>query len=598
MSGFNTGRTPCRYFQQGRCNKGNSCKFAHVYSNGSGASGQGTGQSMSEAELLKSFINPSSLPKIARTINNDMKDAETFQLKPMASAYSYGSPCAVNLISGRDYSPEESRLDYYNAQRQGIMPQYMTQVSARESDMQECMNFTKAHTDWAARYLQVNTKQLTETGRRSIENEFINFPLDLTGTRSKSGSFGANPFTSPPSLNGGDSGAFGQPSFGGNTGNSSNSAFGTPSFGSSAFGGANTTTANNNTNAGSGGVFGQPAFGNTSNLGSSFGTSSVGSNPFTSNSGGSAFGKPAFGSAPGSSESAFGKPAFGSTTTPPASGGSAFGKPSFGSSAFGQSAFGANAQQQQQQQQPQQQPPSTAGSVFGQPPFGSNAAGAAPATGSSVFGQPSAGSQANATSAFGKPMFGSTPGQSNSTGASAFGQPNFKPSPFGASNNATQNASPFGTSAFTQNQSPFSNNTNTTNTTSTTSTAPFGSAPTSSSSPFSSLQQNQNQAKPEPISQTTFGSQTQPSSSPFGNAQQPSVAPFGSSTGPKSSPFSNVANPSISQPTAPKFTQGLPTEEDNVPANELDQKTLQQFQMDHFNLGEVPDIPPPLELIA
>lgn len=584
---YSTSRVPCKYFQQGRCTRGSSCKFAHINPNGINGSSE-SGQHMSEADLYRSFVSPNSLNKIERTITNDLRDSESFQQRPLTSAYSYGSPCAVNLISGRDYSPEESRSEFYSAQLQGTGQQYIAQINAREMDMQQCFTHVKSHLDWASRFLQKNTKDLVETGQRSMKSEFVNFPLRLSGGDA---GFADTAYNAPPSTG---NGAFGQPTSGG--------AFEAPAFGSSSFGSAPVGPNN------AGGAFSKSTAvgGNpfsTNKTSNAFGSSSGNSNPFipsAKSSGSNAFGQPAFGAGPSpATGSAFGKPAF-SSPSAPTSGGSAFGKPAFGSaasttsggSAFGQPAFGTSTALGSGQSAfgkpafDSRSSTSFGGSAFGKPAFGStgSAQGNEPSSASTAFGQPVFGStptQSNGTSAFGKPAFGSTPAQL-AGGASPFGQS----SPFStaATNNSNQNISPFGSSAFTKTQAPFGGT-----------NQPFGSAPTNTNSPFAALQ---DQSKPSPLGQTTFDSKSGSENQSVGNTQPASSASFSGSFGSQQSPFTKAAGSSQPQPPQHKFIQGKPTPEDNITVKELDQKTLAQFQDGHFSLGNVPDIPPPLELIV
>ncbi|CDH17802.1 uncharacterized protein ZBAI_09590 [Zygosaccharomyces bailii ISA1307] len=580
MSYANSGRVPCKYFQQGRCTRGNSCKFAHVRSNGTTTTGEGT-QSMSEADIYRSFVSPSSLNKIERTIANDIRDVDNFQQKPLTSAYSYGVPCALSLISGRDYSPEESRFDFYKSQRQGTGQQYIAQINAREKDMQKCLSHVKSHPDWAARYLQKNTKDLVETGQKSMKNEFVNFPIDLGGGNT----FGIGTFSTSTQTN---SGPFGRPTSAG--------VFGTPAFGASSFENAPGGPVNTGSSAKPPIVRENPFGSNKMN--NVFGTSS---NPFIANSKSTtgAFGQPAFGSTsgPGAKGSAFGKPAFGSST-PTTSAGSAFGKPAFGSSAppagggsaFGTPAFGSS--------------PALANgaSAFGKPAFAStnsNAFGGVAlgkqsfgstssslnnlqTSGNTPFGQPTFGStslSATGTSPFGKPAFSSTATQNGST-MSAFGQPSFNSSsPFGGNAN-NQATSTFGGSNLTAVQAglPFGSG-----------NPPFRSTSVNSSSPFTQMQSN---TQSTPLERSAFVSKAQ--------LENPSSAgPSSTSTtfGTQQS-FSKGSTPLQTQVRQSKFIQGKPAEDDNLTAQELDQRTLQYFQSSHFSLGNVPDIPPPLELVT
>lgn len=94
-----TSRTPCKFFQQGNCRRGNSCKFGHFLANDNN-------RTTSNDDPYKSFISPTSIDKHKKQILDDMADAASYALTPLTSAYSLADPCAVNLIQARDISPK------------------------------------------------------------------------------------------------------------------------------------------------------------------------------------------------------------------------------------------------------------------------------------------------------------------------------------------------------------------------------------------------------------------------------------------------------------------------------------------------------------
>ncbi|QLL31890.1 hypothetical protein HG536_0C00570 [Torulaspora globosa] len=535
----NTSNVPCKYFQQGNCKWGNSCKYAHVYANSDG-SNQAQGSSMSETDLYKSFISPTSMAKIQKVILSDLQESEIFQKSPLASAYSYGVPCGINLINDRDLSPEELRFKYYEARQKGTLSQYEAEVLAREKDMKKCLQHIRDHPDWAARYLQKGTKELRETGHTTLKSGFINFPIDFTGQAgfgaSGSSSFGINPFTQGQNAFG-STGAFGAgatAAFGQGQAQGSEGAFG---FGAAK---ANTTNVFGGTNVAaqqSGGAFGKPSFSgfsmnsaagsappNTSNV---FGTAA----PAQSAGTGSVFGQTQFGA----------RPAAGSST-------GAFGKPSFGSSSFGQTAFGS-------------------------PALGGTGTGSLTASPFSSL-QNTGATQSRFASLQNKPADAST--------ASPFGslQTNQPPTP-----------SPFGGLPVSDNPTMAA------------SAGAFGKMGTSMPSPFANLSAT-DAANAQGTTQfgfnkpgAAFGTENTGAGNttgPFGLAKGAQANVFGSgfTSGSKASADASGGA------RARKFVQGIPTEDSQVSPNDLDKQTLEQFEAASFILGKVPDIPPPMALIS
>ncbi|SCU89458.1 LAME_0E03642g1_1 [Lachancea meyersii CBS 8951] len=533
MSFGGRNKTPCKYFQQGRCKKGNSCNFAHVYVNNNG---NGNGGNNSGLDRYQNFINATNLGKYAKEVEDDMTMASELKFQPLTSSYSLGNPCAVNLIQDRDLSAEESRFLFYQLQLQNSLPVYETQMQARAADSVKCRNFVAADSRKAARFLQLATEKMHEGGT-PLSRGFIEHPLDLTGTSysnkatsaGTSNLFGStttpqNPFGQQPSIAPQQApfgipsappatGAFGQPGFGSS---GISGAFGQPKFGASGAGAFGTGTAN---------AFGSPS--------STFGAKPV-STAFGSGAG-------AFGSKPAPSGFGAGANAFGSGAS--AFGGQPASNPA-SNSVFGAPAFASG---------------SNGSSAFGKATFGSTSAPQAPAFGSSAFNPGSAGSQVSSSpfggSVLGKPTFGSNSGNS----------------PFASIQNP-QSASPFGSVA---------NQTN-----STTSTSPFG-----------NLNAQQNTTKPaDAIKPSGFGqtfgaggfSSNTPAGSPFGAT--PTNNTMVQNIQPQNSSFSN---PSINQQP---FVQGVAAQEELSEAD-LPKEVLDYFKAERFQLGKVPDVAPPAVLI-
>ncbi|CCD23583.1 FG-nucleoporin NUP42 NDAI_0B05500 [Naumovozyma dairenensis CBS 421] len=582
----NRNRTPCKFFQQGKCLKGSACKYAHVYTNANnnGNTNDNT-DSKSAIELYRDFTNPQKIDRLQKAISFDLEEAKTIQLNPLSSSYSLAHPCGVNLIANRDLSPEESRWQYYQAKQKNMLQQYEIEMNARSNDIQKCFHNIKEHTDLAARYLQKNTRSLVETGVLAIPKDFITFPLDLTGqtysnpqsmaTPTNTSTFGStnNAFsiTSPGTFGSAPQGA---------------SPFASVPQGSSALGSA------------TGGAFGKPAFGTTGVTNSAFGA-----NPFMSNTnatsgttaavGSSAFGKPAFGAT--NTSSAFGNSAFGSSIAAPTSKTSgAFGKPGFsgtigsgnaGTSTFGSTGFGSTPAA----------PVAASAGAFGSTGFGASLN----QQGTGAFGSAGTNTASTAGGAFGKPAFGKP-----AFGSSAFG--GTSASPFGSTgqtSTAANTSSPFGKvnqgmPGATTTMSPFGKIAGTPATTTTTA-SPFGSvnnnATQNTTSVFGTSQPATGQTTAFPV---------------FGNAANKS-SPFGLPNNTGNAPASNVFGFNTNSTSVPagqgdavttsgneRFYQGLHSEVDKPnEVGDLSQETLDQFKALKFTLGKVPDMPPPVALV-
>ncbi|GJN82643.1 hypothetical protein PLIIFM63780_006186 [Purpureocillium lilacinum] len=481
----------CKFYQQGNCKFGNSCRFEHPKpqnQNRFGALGGGAAAGGQNA-LTKYSVS-------GETIEKDL----TLE-KPqwILSAYGPGRDAPDQLFGGypREQSFEELRLHYLAGKASGNEQQALNEAQQLYQNAQQQMETALRDVQGAARFIVERESQ--HPNRHDVCREgtqgapFGEFEVAKRARQMGAAPAQANPFSTgagnTPSAFGAPSqpagGAFGQPSALGQKPN----PFGTPAFGQPAQPAA---------------AFGQP------------------SQPA------SAFGQP---SQQSSSSSPFGQAAQG--------GASAFGQAAQPASAFGQASalgakpnpFGAPAFGQPAQ-------PSTQGSAFGQTgqlgqnpnPFGSNAnTNAAP--GSSPFGTMGAGAgdKAPATSPFGaqtsgpanaapNPFSSAAPNQNatspfaqagGQTGASPFGQASTPAAnPFGAANQQQQQQQPAANNPFGQPSQPQINGT-------------LGQA---ASNPFAQNAPQSAQGAPNP-----FGQQQQPAAasrpSPFGAAPQQEQKP-------------------------------------------------------------------------
>ncbi|KAF4345288.1 NUP42-nuclear pore [Fusarium beomiforme] len=490
--------TLCKFFQQGNCKYGNSCRFEHLNpnsrnqtSNRFGALGGGNNQNPAEKYNITSDT-------IEKDLTNEVPQW-------ILSAYAPGRDAPGQLFGGypREQSFEELRLHFMMGKTEGNEQQALNQAQELYAQAQQQMQTVLRDVKGAIQFIV--DQENSHPNRHDICKEGTQgapFGEFLVGKRPKStiADTGAqpNPFgshdnkTSSPFGGGVTTGgsAFGQPS----TLGARPSTFGAPSFGQPS------------QPAQGGSVFGQP------------------SQP-------SAFGQP---SQLGQTASAFGKAAQTSTFGQPSQPASAFGQPlALGAkpSPFGTPAFG----------QPSQ--PNAQGSVFGQP--------SKPNTQGSAFGQasqlgqkPSPFGVASGTNSNSSP-FGAVANSNNAPAANPFGAPsgsatsNQPANPFGSNNNNQNNApaNPFGQpSPPAQGNSPFGQ--------------PSNAAAPAASNPFGNSNATSNQSAKSPFGQP---SQTQSNGFASQNNQQPASNPFGQPSQQKpANPFGQLSNttPAAANPFA------------------------------------------------
>ncbi|EGX96371.1 CCCH zinc finger domain protein [Cordyceps militaris CM01] len=390
----------CKFFQQGNCRFGNSCRFEH--SNGGGANRFGALGSGNVSEFQR------SLDKYSIKLDAIEADLTTEAPIWVLSAYAPGRDAPDQLFGGaiREQSFEEMRLHYVKGKAEGMEQQTLAQAQELYQNAQAQMQTAVRNVGEAAKYIvegehrHPNRLDVCQQGTQGLPfNEF------LVGKRPKSMAPvpppAANPFD--PSGNTAAAAAPANP-FAATT-NTTASPFGDVGGGSAAptpnaFRQPSALAQKPNS-------FGAPAFGQPTQPAAGFGQPAQNPGPFGQPSQPSGFGQPAQ-----PTPSAFGQPsAFGAKPSP------------FGAPAFGQPAQATTGGQS---------------SAFGQPsqmgqkpnPFGGNAnAGPSP--------------------------FAAAP-NNNSTPANPFGgNSNAGPSPFAAPSNKNDTpANPFGAPATNNQTSP------------------------------------------------------------------------------------------------------------------------------------------------
>ena len=559
----------CKYFLQGNCKFGDSCKNEHPGARSGGFSSQNRFGPFSNSGASSGGSNNARRDSPWSINTTDIKTDLTAGRglpKWILSTYGPGRQPPASLLEGNEYSFEELRVRFYELAKNGQQGQANQEATALWSKAQQAITDVTNNVDKVTSFMEDAEKKHPNRpdfckidGTRPLD-EALQLAVSSADPPPKPVQQSGFDMSPQPSAFGKPSGAFGQPAS--STFGKPSTGFGQPSFGqtstpafghtsqpATAFGQPSTSTFGKPTTG-----FGQPAFGQTS--APAFGqapqpSSSFGQPAQTSGLGSTGFGqpsalgaKPAFG-AP-STSSGFGQPAQPSAFGQPAS---TFGKPALptSTSAFGQ--------------------PSQATSAFGQPTQPSTAFGK-PAQPASAFGQPAksglAFGQAAQPAAFGQPSQPSAFGQPAATG-SAFGTASAPA--FGATSApalGTTSAPVFGTTSaptFGTSTAP-AFGTSTAPAFGTTSAPAFGApaAPTSAFGQPSTSQPGNSFGVNPGQTPTGFGKTVQPSPAPAFGASSSQVPATSSTVSSLPANTSGGPHPLTGKPSHPlHYTETLPT---------------------------------------
>ncbi|KAK5075545.1 hypothetical protein LTR51_003946 [Lithohypha guttulata] len=534
----------CKYWKQGSCRFGNSCKFEHpantanTNTNSNNNGNNNKNRSNFGGGIFGNINRPERWHLSEEDIQNDLSKTRP---QWILSAYGPGKETPAALFVDNEYSPEEVRLRFYNSQATG--------QGTAAADQEAVQVWQKATNDIDTVLTNVKDVQnFMEQKEKERPNRYDYCKFD--GTTSLDEFIKKTEFNTQP-------------------GSSLNP-----------WGGAVRATPTTNPFSKT------PAFGQSAS-------------PFGQVSQSSGFGQTAQPSTFGQSTpiSAFGKVGFGQSNTPNF-GQNAFSPPQTNQpatiSAFGQtSSLGQNSSSS-----PFVKP--SASAFSGKPPlssgFETQTAGASPFSSTGMSGTTS---NASPFSSAAPTTNATSPFSSNNNNASPFGGNN-KPSPFGGNNNASpfggnNTSSPqFGRSGFGQQQqlsapafgrpsqpqqqpqaSPFGQ---ISQSQATPMSAPFGQQaqqPGFGQSPFGTQQQSQNQSP--------FGTSIPSQASQPQQGQNPS--PFGQ-TIPAQNPFGGVQNGSMSE--APPSTV---SQAGSVAQSSASKPTGKPVQPLHYS-QTLPNIPP------
>ncbi|KAK9388928.1 hypothetical protein V1515DRAFT_596541 [Lipomyces mesembrius] len=154
-------KTPCYFYKQGNCAKGDSCPFLHEKAN--------TAQSQAQQSKYSNALNVVDNSDFSLS---DFDREEFHEIVSRPPVYYYSSFAVTKgghrgIINGRDISPEELRYFAYESKEMGEYETYQAIADIARQDMLNLFKFINNNMDKAERYIEI--------ARQRSDSEIKNF---------------------------------------------------------------------------------------------------------------------------------------------------------------------------------------------------------------------------------------------------------------------------------------------------------------------------------------------------------------------------------------------------------------------------------------
>ncbi|KAK9363227.1 hypothetical protein V1504DRAFT_446676 [Lipomyces starkeyi] len=154
-------KTPCYFYKQGNCARGDSCPFLHE--------GANTAQSQAKQSKYSNALN------VVDNSDFSLSDFDRQEFQEIVSrppVYFYSSFAVTKgghrgIINGRDISPEELRYFAYESKEMGEYETYEAIADIARQDMLNLLKFISNNMDKAERYIEI--------ARQRSDSEIKNF---------------------------------------------------------------------------------------------------------------------------------------------------------------------------------------------------------------------------------------------------------------------------------------------------------------------------------------------------------------------------------------------------------------------------------------